>query len=327
MSSLAPARLLVVDDDIGTIRLLASIVRDFGEVFFATDGAEALAMIGQQQPDLVLLDAEMPGMDGFDVCRAIKSDPALADLPVLFITAHSDVEIETQALELGAVDFIIKPPSPAIVRARVKTQLMLKQRTDALVRLASVDGLTGVANRRSFDEALALEWRRACRSRSPLSLMLIDVDYFKRFNDRYGHQAGDDCLRAIASTLATTSRRSGELVARYGGEEFAIVLPGCDAPGAAAFAGLLRTNVAAQHIPHAGSDVCDTVTVSIGIATLVAGGALPASPDGPDLSPADADSTGASLLAAADRALYEAKRTGRDRAVGSLPVMVAARHG
>jgi diguanylate cyclase (GGDEF)-like protein len=325
------ARLLVVDDHTDTIRLMISILDGLGDVFFATNGADALDMVRDERPDLILLDAEMPGMDGFALCAAIKSDPVFADLPIIFITSHRNVEIETTALDLGAVDFINKPPSPAIVRARVKTHLALKLRTDELHRLASVDGLTGIANRRAFDNALEQEWRRACRSRSPVSLLMIDVDHFKRFNDHYGHQAGDDCLRAVASALASTVRRSGEMVARYGGEEFAVILPSCDQATAVRFAEKLRANVAARHIPHAASDVIDEVTISVGVATLT----LDCMKSGKEHSgwtgpcpTADTCSDGATtLITMADKALYEAKRAGRDR-VSTHPLFTSpSEHG
>jgi diguanylate cyclase (GGDEF)-like protein len=313
MSQLHSARLLVVDDEIGTIRLLSSIVQGFGEVFFATNGRDALAMARDKRPDLVLLDAEMPEMDGFAVCAALKQDPEFVDLPILFVTAHSDVAMETRALGLGAVDFISKPLSPAIVQARVKTHLLLKQRTDALHRLATVDGLTGLANRRTFDTTLNAEWRRACRTQVPLSLLMIDVDYFKRYNDHYGHQAGDECLRAVAQALAATTLRSGELAARYGGEEFAVILPGCDARAAIGFADKVQAKLAALAIPHAASDVARVLTLSIGITTFpqnaVADNTLWTDKTGIDLE----ESVGA-LMAAADKALYLAKRAGRNRA-------------
>ncbi|MBC7953678.1 MAG: diguanylate cyclase [Rhodospirillaceae bacterium] len=323
----APPRLLVVDDDIGTIRLLSSILKDVGEVFFAASGTDAITMVRDQRPDLILLDAEMPGMDGFAVCAAIKSDPNFADLPILFVTAHTDVEIETTALELGAVDFITKPLSPAIVKARVKTHLALKQRTDELLRLASVDGLTGIANRRTFDTSLDHEWRRACRSKSPVSLLMIDVDYFKRFNDHYGHQAGDECLRAIASTLADISQRPGEVVARYGGEEFAVILPACDRATAMKFAEKLRAGVADLHIPHVASDVSTEVTISIGVASLmldcVTFGTDHPGWTGPCPTVHTCRDGSMTLIAVADRALYEAKRAGRNR-VACAAVMDAA---
>lgn len=310
-------RLLVVDDDVSSLRLLSSTVEEFGEVFFAMDGEEAVEMVGDVNPDLVLLDAQMPGMDGFSACAAIKADASFADIPILFVTAHTDVDFETKALALGAVDFISKPINPAVVKARVRTHLTLKQRTDELHRLAAVDGLTGIANRRAFDAALDHEWRRACRSKAPLSLLMIDVDHFKLFNDHYGHQAGDDCLRSVASALASASRRPGEVVARYGGEEFAIVLPACDQDTARRFAEKLRSAVAALHIPHAASETAPDVTISIGVASLTmdctALGDDHASWMGPCPTVDTCRDGATTLISAADQALYEAKRGGRNR--------------
>ncbi|RAU22393.1 diguanylate cyclase response regulator [Paramagnetospirillum kuznetsovii] len=315
----APARVLIVDDDPGTIRLLGKIIEDFGDIFFATSGAEALAMVRERQPDLMLLDAEMPDMTGFEVCETIKRDPIFADLPILFVSAHTDMESETKALELGAVDFISKPPSPPVVRARVRTHLNLKLRTDQLHRLASVDGLTGIANRRSFDTTLEEEWRRTCRAKTPLCLLLIDVDHFKRYNDHYGHQAGDQCLRTIAAALAGCLHRPGDLLARYGGEEFAAVLPACSLDDAAKLAEKMRQAVAALHLPHAASETGAEVSISLGAATLSLGCQTKGS-DYPTWSGACPDSQDchggiAALIAAADAGLYRAKAAGRNRVV------------
>ncbi len=309
-------KILIVDDDTGTIRLLLHILEGMGEIFFATGGVDAIRKVAQLQPDLVLLDVEMPDLDGYHVCQEIKADPTFVDLPILFVTAHNNVESETRALDAGAADFISKPPSPPVVRARVRTHLALKQRTDQLRRLASFDGLTGVANRRTFDETLLNEWHRSCRNGSPLSVLMIDVDYFKRFNDYYGHQAGDDCLRSVAQTLADAVRRSGDLVARYGGEEFAVILPGSDVAAAATVAEAMRARVEALAIPHQAAEERTIVTVSVGAAATIW--------DAPgDISVAHAASHALrcrnvatpSLVGAADRALYEAKRSGRNRMV------------
>jgi len=250
----------------------------------------------------VLLDVEMPGMSGFEVCQAIKADSSNADLPILFVSGHTDIETEAKGLEVGAVDYIMKPPSPPIVRARMKTQLVLRERTRQLLRLASIDGLTGLANRRAFDHTLDQEWRRARRNHTPLSLLLIDIDFFKRYNDHYGHQAGDDCLKTVAEALAAAAERPGELVARYGGEEFAVVLPVCDAKTAAALAEKMRARITELALPHAGSQVTDHVTISIGIASLM---------EGKNDEKSFPDE--AALIAAADQALYAAKAAGRDR--------------
>lgn len=299
--TLPPARILIVDDDPVMVRVLARILAPMGEILFATDGESALRMVRERSPDAVLLDVEMPGMSGFDVCRAIKEDPSNADLPILFVSGHTDIETEAKGLEAGAVDYIMKPPSPPIVRARMRTQLILRERTRQLLRLASIDGLTGLANRRSFDETLDQEWRRARRNHTPLSLALIDIDFFKRYNDHYGHQAGDDCLKTVAATLAHAAERPGEIVARYGGEEFAVVLPLCDVPTARALAEKMRKRVADLALPHAGSLIGDHVTISCGVATLMGVETIEAMPDE------------AALITAADQALYAAKEAGRDQ--------------
>jgi diguanylate cyclase (GGDEF)-like protein len=267
----------------------------------ATSGAKALTLCKDDPPDLVLLDVVMPEMDGHEVCARLKADEATRNIPVIFVTSHTDAEEETKGLELGAVDFIAKPVNPAVVRARVKTHLTLKAQSDLLRQMVFIDGLTGVANRRCFDERLDTEWRRAARSASPLALLMLDVDHFKRFNDRYGHQAGDECLRRVASAIKGGLLRPGDLVARYGGEEFACILPGTDFEGALAIASRIEQIVRGLQVEHVDSDVSDVVTVSIGVSAN-----LPERDGGP-----------ARLLALADAQLYRAKHSGRGRACGA----------
>lgn len=300
-------RLLVVDDDPSMVRLLSRLLTGMARIHFATSGEDALLQIRQNPPDLVLLDAEMPGLGGYETCRRIKADPALAHVPVIFVTAHTDTASETHALTIGAVDFIPKPLNPPVVQARVRTHLALKRQSDELRRLTATDALTGIANRRAFDDGLQLEWRRALRSHAPLSLLMVDVDYFKRFNDTYGHPAGDACLRAVARVLAGIARRAGDLVARYGGEEFALFLPATNASDAFRLGESLCQSVAALAIPHAASAVAAQVTVSVGVATLVLpcdGVEQPRCLAGPE-----------ALLALADEALYAAKAAGRAQVV------------
>ncbi|MCL4758368.1 MAG: diguanylate cyclase [Rhodocyclaceae bacterium] len=304
-------RILIVDDDAGSIRVLSLILDGLGEIHFATNAEDALSLLHEIPFDLLLLDIQMPGVSGFDLCRRIKAQREHADLPILFVTAHSDVDSETTALEAGAVDFIPKPLNAPIVRARVRTHLALKQRSDQLRDLAAIDGLTGIPNRRRLDETLDRERRRACRTHADLSLLLIDVDYFKAYNDRYGHQAGDDCLRAIAQTLARCARRPGDAVARYGGEEFVIVVPGCRPEQALAFADKTRRAVQDLAIAHAGSEH-GVVTVSIGVASFV----FPCT-DGNWPDPCQREEACRlrveDLVGDADRALYAAKAAGRNR--------------
>ncbi|MFV3074592.1 diguanylate cyclase domain-containing protein [Niveispirillum fermenti] len=303
------SRILIVDDDVGTIRLLAQVVTGLGDVVFATGGADALAAARDESPDIVLLDAEMEGMNGFETCAALRLMPGMEGVPILFITAHNDAASEVRALEAGAVDFIAKPFNARIVEARVRTHLTLKQRSDALLRLATIDGLTGIANRRQFDAVLVQEVRRLARGTAPLSLALLDVDHFKLYNDHYGHQAGDDCLRAVARAMAGTARRAGDLVARFGGEEFAVLLPGCDPAQARTMAEGLRRTVSDLALPHAARPGKGHVTVSIGVATML-----------PPLAGTEAWTSHANTLVAdADRALYQAKARGRNRVAGGDP--------
>lgn len=293
-------RLLAVDDQPINIQVMHQIFAADHQVFMATSGAQALAFCRATPPDLVLLDVVMPDMDGFEVCAALKADVGTRDIPVIFVTAHTDAAQETRGLELGAVDFISKPVNPAVVRARVKTHLTLKFQTDLMRKLVFLDGLTGVFNRRYFDQQLAIEMARAMRARSPLALIMIDVDYFKRFNDRYGHQMGDDCLRQIALTLKESLRRPADLVARYGGEEFACILPDTAFTDAQALAHELEHNVRDKAIAHADSDAANVVTISLGVAGF----------SGQTMADA------ASLMALADAQLYCAKHAGRARVCG-----------
>ncbi|WP_029010314.1 diguanylate cyclase [Azospirillum halopraeferens] len=299
---MAPTRpaILVVDDVPSNVQVLSRILKDEYDIYFATDGSRALELVESRVPDLVLLDIMMPGMDGYEVCRRIKTNPATRDIPVIFVSARGEVEDETRGLEAGAIDFITKPMSPPIVKARVRNHILLKRQADTLRQLSFLDGLTGIANRRRFDEVLESEWRRCARSRAPLSAIMIDVDHFKTFNDLCGHHAGDVCLRAIARTLAGQVHRPGDLMARYGGEEFVCLLPETDAEGAARVAEALRAAVEAAAIPHPDSPAAPCVTVSLGHATLV--------PE-PGRSPGR-------LLALADEYLYAAKKAGRNRSAG-----------
>ena len=295
----------MVDDQSVNIQALYQAFAGDHQVLMATSGEQALALCVSRQPDLVLLDVVMPGMDGHDVCRRLKADAATRDIPVIFVTAHDDESAETQGLEVGAVDFISKPINPKIVRARVKTHLTLKAQSDLLRQWVYLDGLTGVHNRRHFDERLASEWARALRNGTELSVLLLDVDFFKAYNDHYGHQAGDECLRQVAARLRQNVKRPGDLVARYGGEEFACLLPDTPLAGALAFARQLGTDIAALGLAHAGSTVAGVVTVSVGAST----------------KPFDASGTAAALLREADAQLYVAKSRGRNRVCGAvLPV-------
>jgi diguanylate cyclase (GGDEF)-like protein len=289
-------RILVVDDEPANVHVLAEALRDHYDVRFTTDGSRAAALAAELAVDLILLDVVMPDTDGYAVLRQLKDVPSTRHVPVMFVTAMIEIDDEERGLELGAVDYLTKPISPPIVRARVRTHLELKRQRDQLARLASLDGLTGIANRRRFDEEFDLRWRQAQRAGHALTIALFDVDHFKQYNDHYGHAQGDDCLRQVASALADCCSRADDLVARYGGEEFALVLP---AHGSAQQLGRVLQVVYDLALPHARSSAADRVTLS--------GGAIDTKPD-PQHVPAQA-------LLTADRLLYQAKREGRDRCV------------
>ncbi|KPB49810.1 GGDEF domain-containing protein [Pseudomonas coronafaciens pv. oryzae] len=301
--------LLIVDDDISAIRVLSKVLQGLGQIRFATSGVQALKMVREMRPDLILLDAEMPGMNGFEVCEALKADQLLKDVPVIFVTSHTETRIEEAGLALGAVDFIGKPIQPLIVTARVKTHLRLKMAMDQLNLLAQTDGLTGLANRRFLDQSIEREWLRVRRNQGAFSLLLLDIDFFKRYNDRYGHLQGDECLISIAHALRCCVHRSTDLVARYGGEEFAVLLPDTGAEGACRMAEDIVQHIHSLKMPHETGDF-GRVTVSVGVASLEAG-TLPVTRPGTAITPVP-DSIAVVLLAEADRALYRAKHEGRN---------------
>ena len=276
----------------------------------------------------------MPEMDGYEVCSLLKTHPQTAEIPVIFISALDDVFDKVKAFDAGGVDYITKPFQSAEVLARIKNQLIIrnlylqlqkqaqkiaeqnallqheikdrKQAESALVeaniklqRLASLDSLTGVANRRQFNESLNKEWQRMARDQLPLSLILGDIDYFKKYNDTYGHLAGDFCLQQVAQAISSAIKRPADILARYGGEEFAVILPNTKAEGALKVAEAMRHEVLNLKIAHTQSAVNEYVTLSLGIFSV-----FPQHPSDPSI-----------LIAAADKALYEAKEQGRNRSI------------
>lgn len=311
--------ILLVDDDPGAMQLLSSILAGVGDIRFATNGMDAMRIARESIPDLILLDAEMPGMSGFKVLEALKAEPELAAVPVIFVTSHSEAGFEVSALEMGAADYIGKPFKSTIVLARVKAQLTLKRTSDGLRQETLTDSLTGIANRRHFDRTLEREWLIAQRAGTAMSMLMIDVDFFKSFNDRYGHPKEDACLRQLAQTLVSVARRPADLVARCGGEEFVILLPNTPRGGAELVARHVLDAVAARAIFHRDSPTPSLhLTVSIGIASHDE--ESPCWPNHPAGLRAAGDAAGdchdgADLVLAADRALYAAKTAGRARAV------------
>ena len=290
-------RILIVDDAMENIQILHQLLREEHDVLFALSGEKALEIAQNQLPDLILLDAVMPGMDGYAVCRALRASAILSAIPIIFVTALNQPENETQALEAGAVDFITKPFNAAVVRARVRSQLTIKRQADAMRELSLTDTLTGVANRRSFNDTMESEWRRCARDGVAMAVIMADIDHFKDYNDTYGHQAGDLCLQQVSAAMRRCAVRPPDLLARYGGEEFIVLLPQETREGAEVVAQRILDEVRALRIAHAKSSVGPYVTVSLGMASV-----MPT--EGMDAS---------ALIRAADALLYRAKHTGRDR--------------
>ena len=294
--------ILIVDDEPVNIHALATLLKDEYLVRVANSGEKVLEILfesAQKQPDLILLDIQMPGIDGYEVCRRIKADPATNGIAIIFVTARDSASDEEYGLNLGAVDYIVKPFNPAIVRARVRTHMNLKYKSNLLEKYALLDGLTGIPNRRSFDELYEKELRRCMRDGLPLSIVMMDIDNFKHFNDNYGHGAGDQCLQKVAQALSSVASRPGDQICRYGGEEFVAILPDTDSSGALKVAEQLRAGVEGLSIRHEYSDASSVVTLSLGVATFEPGARVELEHE--------------SLLVCADDALYQAKRQGRNR--------------
>ncbi|WP_375194348.1 diguanylate cyclase [Sphingobium sp.] len=291
------ATILIVDDEISNIEIMNAILEDDYEICFATSGKQALDAARTVQPDLVLLDVLMPDIDGFEVCRQLKADSLLADIPVIFTTGLGDTEDEMRGLSLGAIDYVTKPIQPAILRARVGNHVELKRLRDQLATMAVTDALTGLSNRRHMERSLQTEAARLTRTGEWLSVIMLDIDFFKQFNDTYGHLAGDRCIAMVAAALARAVKRATDLPARYGGEEFACILPGADPQSAELVAQEIRLQIQSLNIPHSQSRVSPFITVSIGVASARCRPNVPAD----------------RWMIEADRQLYVSKQGGRDR--------------
>ncbi|MCB8881892.1 diguanylate cyclase [Acidisoma cellulosilytica] len=292
--------ILIVDDEVSNIEILSAALEDDYDISFATSADEVYELLRNVMPDLVLLDVLMPGTNGYEVCKHIKSDSLLADIPIIFTTALGHEGAELEGLALGAIDYIAKPISPAIVQARVRNHLELKRMRDQLATLAVTDALTGLGNRRQLEQSLARETRRLSVTGGLLSVIILDIDFFKRFNDLYGHMVGDRCIVQVAATLHRAARRAADVTVRYGGEEFACILPDIGHEEAMEIAETISMRVSALGIPHDASDTAAFVTVSLGVAT----------------APCTLDIPPEAWINAADRQLYLAKNAGRNRVIG-----------
>ncbi len=291
---------LIVDDIPTNLKILGTALKNDYHVKVTTTGEEALLIAtSKNPPSIILLDIMMPEMDGYEICRRLKEAPETRDIPVIFITAMNEEKDEELGLTLGAIDYITKPFSIPIVKARIKNHLELKRYRDILKENCMIDGLTQIANRRRFDEASEVEWNRQKRHNEPLSMLMIDIDFFKNYNDTYGHLQGDECLKQVAQTIKKQLKRPADLAARWGGEEFACILPETDSIAASHIAEDIRKAIMDVALPHEDSLVESVVTVSVGVATA---------------KPLD-DTDFQALLKKADDALYKAKQNGRNKVV------------
>jgi diguanylate cyclase (GGDEF)-like protein len=334
-------KILVADDLPGNRVLLKHILEasGFENVIMAESANEAFEILGmikgerEAEPvDLVMLDIMMPGMDGIEACRRIKSSPDHAEIPVMMVTALSKIDTLEEAFAAGAVDYVTKPINQVELMARVRSVLalkfamdegrqrevelegrekellkvtrMLEETNERLRRLSTLDGLTGIPNRRRLMEFVEQEWRRGARDRTWLSVIMIDVDLFKNYNDSCGHQAGDDCLWMIASCLKRNFNRPADMIARYGGEEFMAVLPETPLDGAVKVAEQTRASVEMIRVPHPDSTVNAYVTISLGVASCIPG----------------KDFAASELIAKADQSLFKAKEEGRNRIAAAAPM-------
>ena len=294
-------RVLIVDDSATNRQMLGDCLEADYAVLLASSGEEGLELAREHQPDVILLDVMMPEVDGYEVLRQLKEDDRTSSLCVVFITGLDTPEAEEKGLVAGASDYVTKPLHPTVVRARVALHMQVVRQRRMLETLANIDGLTELPNRRQFDAVFAAEWARSARTHQPLSVAIMDVDFFKRYNDHYGHAMGDHALQLVARGLAKRIKRPAELVARYGGEEFVVIMPDTPIEGAIQLADSLRLGVEGQGIPHKRSSAAICITVSIGVAS----------------TSTDAPASAESLLQRADERLYRAKKAGRNRVVGA----------
>ena len=291
-------KILIVDDEPVNLMVLEYALCDDYQIITATTGEDAIKLaISENMVDLILLDIMLPGMNGYEVISILSQKAETKNIPVIFVTAMRDLEAEEHGLNLGALDYITKPFKLPIIKARIRNHILAKKDRDLQIENSITDGLTGIANRKKFDDALNVEWNRAKRTGSDLAIVMVDIDFFKNYNDSYGHLEGDECLRKVAKVIKNNLNRPGDLVARWGGEEFACILPDTDLEGAIEVGEKLRQSVIDLGIKNFMKDNNGTLTVSIGVASI---------------KPTD-DFNCNVLLEMSDIALYQAKEAGRNK--------------
>lgn len=293
-------RILVVEDDLSNQHIVADKLQEEYQLTLVDNKADAMEALLKQQFEIVLLDIGLPDGSGLDICREVKANhDVYGEVNIVFITGKDSPADEIEGLRLGAGDYITKPINALVLKARVDLQAQLIRKTELLANLARIDGLTEISNRRAFDDYLEKSWSHARRISAPISLAMLDIDFFKQYNDVYGHPAGDECLKAMANCLRSNIKRGSDHVARYGGEEFAVILFDCDLKQATTILNGLLQDFSQLSIPHAASAVADFATFSCGVCTVF--------PEDQDVS---------ALLAATDKLLYDAKSEGRNRVKG-----------
>jgi len=288
--------LLIIDDEKVNLKILTHILSPEYTIYTATNGANGIKIAREYMPDLILLDILMPEMDGYETLAEIKKYEKTRKIPVIFITGLDSEKDEEKGLALDAADYIIKPFSALIVKLRVRNQIQMINQLRTIEYLSMHDQLTQLPNRRSFDERLHMEWNQAIRERTPISILMTDLDKFKKFNDVYGHQQGDMVLRVIAKIFPQSLKRPGDFAARWGGEEFAVLLPNTPLAGAMDIAEKIRSEVEKTDIPCPDGSIIK-ITISIGV----------------NSQQPTADSSITNFISAADKALYDAKQAGRNR--------------
>ena len=259
------AHILIVDDDPLNRVVLDNTLSDEYSISLCASGEEAVSYLESNTVDLIISDIRMPGMSGYDLLEKLKEKQSTYSIPFIIISASNSYNDEAKGLEMGAMDYITKPFSPVIVKARVKNHLAIKQKNDLLEKLAAIDGLTEIPNRRLLDETLTSYWHGCSQNHEPFSLFLVDIDYFKEFNDTYGYAAGDECLIKVAQALNESSRKYDGFVARYDGVRFAALQKGKNKEQISLFAKQMHDVIDALKIPHKSSPICAHVSISIGI--------------------------------------------------------------
>ncbi|WP_418185934.1 diguanylate cyclase domain-containing protein [Aliarcobacter vitoriensis] len=289
--------ILIVDDMTTNILLLSDILKDDYSLKIAKSGQKCLEILyNQDNIDLVLLDIEMPDINGYEVCKQLKQADKTKDIPIIFVTAKSSEEDEEYGLNIGAIDYITKPYSKVIIKTRIKNQIKLREKTLMLEKLSMYDGLTNIKNRRFFDEIFEKTYNDVKREKSNLAIMMIDIDFFKPYNDNYGHGKGDETLKRVALTLQKTLHRPNDLVARYGGEEFVVLIKDIDEDGLNNIANNILKAIKELNIEHKFSSIESFLTISIGICFFNSNNNL----------------TKTEILLRADETLYNVKHSGKN---------------